>query len=120
MAGAVEDDADAGGDVRLVALHVERGAKGLRYPLGDPFGVAPAPNVLEQHDELVAAEARDGVFGPHRLLEPLGDRDEDPIARLLTRAARDPSPAFRDLTASVDRGSSRRAPSRYRSSPSIS
>ena len=52
----------------------------LRDPLGDPGRAALVPDVLGEHGELVAAEARDRVSGAQRLLDPGGHGGEQLVA----------------------------------------
>ena len=43
-------------------------------------GVVDAADPVDDHPELVAAEAGDRVAGPEAALEPLADRDEEAVA----------------------------------------
>ncbi len=49
-------------------------------PLGDDDDVLRPVEAVEQHGELVAAEARDGVGRAHALAQALGDRDQQLVA----------------------------------------
>ena len=52
-------------------------------------GATLVPDVLEQDPELVAAEARNGVAGPHRLLEAGRRRGEQLVADLVSETVVD-------------------------------
>ena len=56
---------------------------------GDRDRVAHVGDVLQQHGELVAAEARDRVLGPHARLHALSDGDQQPVAGVVTEAVVD-------------------------------
>jgi hypothetical protein len=64
----------------LRAVDGERLGEGGDDPLGDRHDVALAVEVLAQHDELVTAEARDGVVGPHRHPQPAGGLCQQHVA----------------------------------------
>jgi len=58
-------------------------------PLGDADRLAGVAQVLEQHGELVAAEAGDGVGRADAGAEPAGDGDEELVADLVAEAVVD-------------------------------
>ena len=58
----------------------ERVAQGGEHALGDDRRLAGVADVLQQHRELVAAEAGDGVAGTDRAVEPLGDGLQELVA----------------------------------------
>ena len=73
-------DADAGADAdRLAAGRHALGERG-EDPLGDDDDVLGPVEAVEQHRELVAAEARDGVGRAHARAQALGDRDQQLVA----------------------------------------
>ena len=74
-------DADRGAGEDLLALEVERTLERREDPRGDLGRVDPVPAVLEQDRELVAAEPSGGVGLPERVLQPLADLAEHPVAR---------------------------------------
>ena len=80
LVAPAERDPDAGAHEDLLVLDPERPAERLDDPLGDEGGVRAHPDVLEQHGELVAADARDGVDAPEAAAEALGDLDQELIA----------------------------------------
>ncbi len=65
-------DADAGRDEELVSGEGERGGQRVENPARDRTGAAGVVRFLEQHRELVAAPAADGVVGPHTETKSLG------------------------------------------------
>ena len=75
---------------QLLARDRERLAEVLEDPLGDLDRVG-ARDVLEQHDELVAAEARGGVARAHAGREPLGDVEQRRVPGLVAEAVVDRS-----------------------------
>ena len=56
--------------------------------LGDPGRPVLVADILGEHGELVAAEARDGVARAQRLLEPGGDGREQLVAGRVARGCR--------------------------------
>ena len=75
-----EGDSDAGADVMLVVAepkrHLER-----RHQAGDDVErIVLAPDVLAEDDELVAADAGEGVGGTQHLAEARRDADEQRVA----------------------------------------
>ena len=68
-----ERDPDRAGDEQLAPRDRERGGERREHALGDHRGLARVGHVLEQHGELVAAHARDGVAGAQRRVEPERD-----------------------------------------------
>ena len=67
----VAGDADAGVDLEREALDRERLAQAGEQLARDDVGVAGAAQGGQQHAELVAAEAGDGVALAERALEPV-------------------------------------------------
>ena len=61
--------------VDLVAL-----AQAIDDAPGQARGVVGRMDVLLEHHELVAAEARDEILGPQHLAQPLGDRAQQLVA----------------------------------------
>jgi hypothetical protein len=61
--------------VQLAAVDHERLAEALQDPLGHLGHVDVVAGVLDEHGELVPAEAGHGVAGPHAGVEPLGHLD---------------------------------------------
>ena len=89
VAGARQRDADADAGEHLVPAHLDRRGQLLVNPLGDAGGVRLAVDVLEQHGELVAAEARERVARAHAALEPPRDADQQLVAGLVSEAVVD-------------------------------
>src|SRR5262245_12077051 len=54
-------NADRGADVDTVTIDIEGILESSGQPLGEPFGILVALRANLQHDELVAAKARDHV-----------------------------------------------------------
>ena len=73
-------DADRGADVDAMAIDFERLVQRAGKPLRQPLRVLVALGAGLQHDELVAAEARDHVAGPDDGLEPRRDLLEQLVA----------------------------------------
>lgn len=57
----VDGDADAGRDVELVAAEMERGLQRRQDLFGDVGGVVARADVWQEQQELIAADARQGV-----------------------------------------------------------
>ena len=74
-----DGDADAGGARDLVIGDLDRLRDRGEQSGGRVEGRLGA-TALEEDDELVAGEARDQVFGPDRLAQPLGHGAEQPVA----------------------------------------
>ena len=94
--GGADRDADARGHRELVVSDHRGLAERGGDPLGDVDGVLLAGDVLAQHDELVAAEARDGLARPadrvaaaQHLREPVGQRHQQLVADLVPEAVVD-------------------------------
>jgi hypothetical protein len=73
-------DAHAAAHVQLAPIDHERPGQPLQDALGHLGDVDVVAGVLDEHGELVAAEAGHGVAGPHARVEPLRDLDEEPVA----------------------------------------
>src|SRR6266508_3653776 len=84
-----DDDADAGVDLDVAAGHRDRRGQCLQQPLGGGERVGGAAGVLDQDDELVAAEPGDGVAGPYVGAQPLGDQGEQLVADLVSEGVVD-------------------------------
>ena len=78
--GIPERDADADGGKDLDAVEVERNPKLFLDPFGGDGRAANVLDVLDQDDELVAAEPRDRVARPARLFDSLGDGAQQLVA----------------------------------------
>ena len=76
----VAGDADRAAHLERQPVDHERLAQGGLEDLGHRLGVLGAEHVGQQHAELVAAEAGDGVGGAQRGLQPLGDLLEEHVA----------------------------------------
>ena len=68
-------DPDARADVDRLAADLDRRRDRVEDALGDVVQLATVGDVLQQHHELVAAEARHHVVGPHRVAQPRGGRE---------------------------------------------
>ena len=73
-------DADRGADVHAMAVDFERFLQRARQALGEPLGVLAALRAGLQHDELVAAEARDHIARLDDGAEPERDLLEQLVA----------------------------------------
>ena len=82
-------DADAGADHQGLLAQVQRLVQGVEHALGDRLGIAAAGQVGEQHDELVAAEARQVVAGAQALLQAPADLHQHAVAGLVAEAVVD-------------------------------
>ena len=83
-AAAERRDADAALQVKqLPLLDVLQAAHELEHVAGDELRLA-ARHVAQQHDELVAAEARDEIVGPHGVAELLRSELQQMIAGSVT------------------------------------
>ena len=80
VVGLRDRDPDARPDEHLLVLEVERPVERLDQPLGDVGRADRIAAVLEQHRELVAAEARRGIGRPQDMPEPLADLAEQHVA----------------------------------------
>lgn len=88
--GRLDDGhADAEGDVDLLVAGRGRGAEGGDDPVGDLGGLRRVGDVLEQDDDLVAAQARDRVRPADRPLDPSRDRHEELVAGVVAQAVVD-------------------------------
>ena len=74
-----QGDADTRVDVDLMAFDQERLADHLHDPLGNAHRVLFITEIVEEADELVAAEARDTVLGSEGLIESLRNTPEDTV-----------------------------------------
>ena len=77
---AGERHADARPDAHLHAVERERRVERLDQRAGQPLDLADRGDALEQHGELIAAEARHGVRGARRLDDALRDRLQQAVA----------------------------------------
>ena len=80
---APERDADARGDPEAATggvVDLERLAQHLEQPLGDELRAPGRRSALDEHDELVAAEAGDRVGFSQGRREPRRDRLQQPVA----------------------------------------
>ena len=68
---------------------VDGPVKSLDDALGDAERLAGAGEVVEEDGELVTPEPGDGVVRTHAAAQPLGDGDEQPVARLVAEAVVD-------------------------------
>ena len=91
VAGPVERDARARGHDETLARQLERLRERAEDPLGLIAETIDRRRVFEQDRELVAAEPRDRVAGPHRLAEAVTDRDQRSRRRRCDRGCRSPS-----------------------------
>ncbi len=106
-----ERHADARRDAHVRAGQVERFLQRLDDPPGDLHHLLPGAEILEQHGELVAAEARDGVAAAGRLDEPLralvqhavADRMAEGIVDVLEVVEVDEHDGYRPPVALADR-----------------
>jgi hypothetical protein len=73
-------DPDRDPDAQVAALDAERLLHRAQDPLGDHRRLGRLGEPLQQHRELVAAQARDGVAGAQRAGDPLGEGDEQLVA----------------------------------------
>ncbi len=73
-------DADAGADHQGAAIHMQRLAQAVEHALRHLFGVHQAGQVVQQHDELVAAEARQVVARSQAAEQALGDFHQHAVA----------------------------------------
>ena len=88
--GSLQDrDADGAAHDQLLAGDHQRLAQVLEHPLGDLGGRVGAVEVLQQHDELVAAEARGGVAGADAVGQALGHVDQRGVAGAMAEAVVD-------------------------------
>ncbi len=88
-AGRVRGDADAGADEHFAAFHHDRQSQRLGDPLGDLDGLLLVDDVLEQHREFVATEARGGVAGAQACIDAVGHLDQQRVARGVAQAVVD-------------------------------
>ncbi len=75
-----EGDADAGADAHLGAVELERPVEGLDQGARQALDLADGGDALEQHRELIAAEARHGVGGARGLDDALRHRLQQAVA----------------------------------------
>jgi hypothetical protein len=75
--------------VQLPAVDHERPRQPLEDPLGHCGNLLVVAGVLDEHGELVPAEAGHGVAGPHAGVEPLGHLDQEPVAGGVAQAVVD-------------------------------
>ena len=81
VAGLVGDgDAHGGGDPQLLRADLDRSGDGLNDSLGDGLGGAGRQHVGAEHQELVTADAHDGVPGPYGCPKSVGHLHEELIA----------------------------------------
>ena len=89
VARARQRDADADAGEHLVAAHDDRRGQLLVDPLGHAGGVGLGVDGVEQHGELVAAQARQRVARPQAALEPARGPDQQLVAGLVAHAVID-------------------------------
>ena len=82
------DDADAGGDRQLVAVDRNGSASSASAASATLIASSGAGGVLDQDDELVAAEPGDQVRRPGQAAQPLGDGDQQLVADVVARGCR--------------------------------
>ena len=85
-----EGDADAGGRVERSRAALERPRDLGEQALGDSHRVLGRHGLGQDDGELVAAEARGGVAGAHRLLDPPADLVQHLVAEVVAPAVVDP------------------------------
>src|SRR5215218_884899 len=85
LSGVAQADAYAGGGEQFSALQKERSLELLGYPLGHSHCHLGAFDVLDEHDELVAPEAGQGILRAQAVLEALGDEREEQVPRLVSQ-----------------------------------
>ncbi len=85
-AGLADGDADATADHRLAPLEHERLATGGQEPFRDPNRLLDGGHVLDQHRELVAAEARRRILVADDPADALGDAHQQLVARAVPQA----------------------------------
>ena len=85
-----QGDPDAGRDERLQSPEVERPAQGLPKPPGDELRLVRVVKILEQHGELVPAEASGSVADAHDPGDARRDGDEQAIADAMPVTVVDP------------------------------
>ena len=83
VGGLGDRDPDAGGDEVLARREHDRLVDRLRDALGNADRLVRAVELLAHDEELVAAEARDGVGRPDGIVQPRGERDQQVVARLV-------------------------------------
>ena len=83
VVGGVERDADARRHRQLPAAELKRLPEAAHDALRDRFDLERAAHVLEQHRELVAAEARDDVALANAAFESLHDGAQQLVAELV-------------------------------------
>src|SRR5262249_21663145 len=83
LVAAAEGDPDAGPDEDLLGLDPERTPEGLDDPLRYEGSVSGRPDVLEQHGELIPADASDGVDATETAAEALRHLDEELVAAIV-------------------------------------
>ena len=86
LALARQSDADARGDEGLEPVEVERFVQRANHAFRDLFGLRNVRQVLAEHDELVAAEPRNGVADADDLADALGGLTKQHITGLVTEA----------------------------------
>ena len=80
--GEVEpSDADTGRDGKFGSIGYYLAADGVDDPISDSSQILKPIFFFEQDDELVTADARDRVRGTQRVLQVLGDGEQELIAR---------------------------------------
>ena len=82
-------DPDARGHHDLFAAQAERRIEQPADALGRGQGVVEAADALEQHRELVTAEAGDGVRRARRVIDPRGCRRDQLVATRMSEAVID-------------------------------
>ena len=90
--------------IELALAQLERRLQRIEQPLRGPRGVAGLAQLLEEHGELVAAQAGDRVGRPQAVREPLGDRDQKTVAGAVPEAVVDGLEAVEVAEQHGDRG----------------
>ena len=81
---AADSDADADPDRDVRAAEIERLPEQRQHAVGQNGRVGPLIDTGLYNRELVAAEPCNGIVFAHRVLDPVGNADEQLITRLMT------------------------------------
>ena len=82
----VQGDAQAGGELDVVAVHGQRHGQGLADALDGLDGLARGDELLQQDHEFVAAEARNRVQPAHAFAQHFGHGHEHLVAKGVAKA----------------------------------
>ncbi|MNT12640.1 hypothetical protein D3C72_1475740 [compost metagenome] len=85
----VSGDADTWLDVHAVPVQAQGLDQDLTDFLDHDVGIARSANAVQQHHELIAADACHGVGFPHTALEPVGHRLQQHVADRVTMSVID-------------------------------